>query len=92
MALVGDSGTKLSPAYTDLCMGGLEERLLQASMDKPLVWMGLTADVFFIWVHKVETLVISCSPNLKTYAIACSYHTLLDDFSFHTFQTDYTHI
>ena len=49
-------GTKLAPAYADLCMGRLEEWLLEASADKPLVWMRFIDDVFFIWTHGEEKL------------------------------------
>ena len=41
-------GTKFAPAYANLFMSGLEERLLEASADKPLVWMRFIDDVFFI--------------------------------------------
>ena len=39
-------GTKFAPAYADLFMGRLEERFLEASVDKPLVWMRFIDDVF----------------------------------------------
>ena len=37
-------------------MTRLEERLLDASPDKPLVWMRFIDDVFFIWTHGEERL------------------------------------
>ena len=37
-------------------MTRLEERLLDASADKPLVWMRFIDDVFFIWTHGEEKL------------------------------------
>ena len=37
-------------------MARLEERLLEASADKPLVWMRFIDDVFFIWTHGEEKL------------------------------------
>ena len=40
-------GTKFAPAYANLFMGRLAERLLEASVDKPLVWMRFIDDVFF---------------------------------------------
>ena len=49
-------GTKFAPAYANLFMSGLEERLLEASADKPLVWMRFNDDVFFIWTHGEEKL------------------------------------
>ena len=41
-------GTKIAPAYANLFMSGLEERLLEASVNKPLVWMRFIDDVVFI--------------------------------------------
>ena len=32
-------GTRFAPAYAYIFMSGLEERLFDASVDKPLVWM-----------------------------------------------------
>ena len=49
-------GTKLAPAYTNLFMTRLEERLLEASPDKLLIWMRFIDDVFFIWMHGEEKL------------------------------------
>ena len=49
-------GTKFAPAYANLFMTWLEERLLDASPDKPLVWMRFIDDVFFIWTHGEEKL------------------------------------
>ena len=37
-------------------MTRLEERLLEASPDKPLIWMRFIDDVFFIWMHGEERL------------------------------------
>ena len=37
-------------------MGRLEERLFEASVDKPLVCMRFIDDVFFIWTHAEEKL------------------------------------
>ena len=49
-------GTKFAPAYANLFMTRLEERLMDASADKPLVWMRFIDDVFFIWTHGEEKL------------------------------------
>ena len=49
-------GTKFAPAYANLFMTRLEERLLDATADKPLVWMRFIDDVFFIWTHGEGTL------------------------------------
>ena len=49
-------GMKFAPAYANLFMSGLEERLLEASVNKPLVWMRFIDDGFFIWTHGEENL------------------------------------
>ena len=49
-------GTKFTPAYANLFKIRLEERLLEASAEKPLVWMRFIDDVFFIWTHGEESL------------------------------------
>ena len=49
-------GTKFAQAYANLFMTRLEERLLDASADKPLVWMRFIDDLFFIWTHGEEKL------------------------------------
>ena len=49
-------GTKFAPAYANHFMTRLEERLLDASPDKPLVWMRFIDDVFFFWTHGEERL------------------------------------
>ena len=49
-------GTKFAPAFANLFMTRLEERLLKESADLPLVWMRFIDDVFFIWTHGEEKL------------------------------------
>ena len=49
-------GTKIAPAYANLFMTRLEERLLEASPEKPLVWKRFIDDVFFIWMYGEEKL------------------------------------
>ena len=49
-------GAKFAPAYANLFMTRLEERLLDASADKPLVWMRFIDDVSFVWTHGEEKL------------------------------------
>ena len=44
-------GTKFAPAYANLFMTRVEERLVDSSAEKPLVWMRYIDDVFFIWTH-----------------------------------------
>jgi len=47
--------TKFAPAYANLFMGRLEERLVEASVDEPWVWMRLIDDAFYIWTQGGET-------------------------------------
>ena len=49
-------GTKFAQAYANLFIDRLEDRLLEASMDKPLVWMRFFDDVFYVWTHGEEKL------------------------------------
>ena len=49
-------GTKFAPAYANLFMTRLEERLMDASADKPLICMRFVDHVFFIWTHGEEKL------------------------------------
>ena len=44
-------GTKFGPAYANLFMTRLEERLVDTSVEKPLIWMRYIDDIFFIWMH-----------------------------------------
>ena len=48
-------GTKFAPACTIFFMSMLEERLLEASVNKLLVWMRFIDVVFFIWTHGRRT-------------------------------------
>ena len=49
-------GIKFAPAFANLFMTRLEERLLKESADLNLVWMRFIDDVFFIWTHGEEKL------------------------------------
>ena len=44
-------GTKFAPAFANLFMADLENKLLDGCVDKPLVWLRYNDDVFFIWTH-----------------------------------------
>ena len=47
-------GTKFAPAYVNLFMNRLEERLLDSWDKKPLIWMRYIDDIFFYldtWVR-----------------------------------------
>ena len=44
-------GTKMAPAYANLFMGDLEQKILIQSPLKPLVWWRHIDDVFMIWPH-----------------------------------------
>ena len=49
-------GTKFAPAYANIFMTHLEEKLLDSWGDKPWVWLRYIDDVFFIWTHGEEKL------------------------------------
>ena len=49
-------GAKFASAYAIVFMTRLEERLLNESVDTPIVWMRFIDDVFFIWTHGEEKL------------------------------------
>ena len=49
-------GTKMAPAYANLFMGDLEQKILAQSPLKPLVWWHYIDDVFMIWPHGEEKL------------------------------------
>ena len=53
---LGTAIGKLALAYANLVMTRLEERLLDVSSDKPLVWERFIEYVFFIWTHGEEKL------------------------------------
>ena len=70
-------GTKMAPAYTNLFMGKLEEKLQE--IDKPhiLIWKRFIDDIFVIWtgseaefqtfmtkINQVHsTIKFTCEPN-----------------------------
>ena len=49
-------GTKMAPPYAIICMGDLEERILQDCSFKPLVWWRYIDDIFLLWQHGEEKL------------------------------------
>ena len=61
--------TKFAPAYANLLMTGLEERLLKESVDTPIVWMKFIDDAFFIWTHGEEKLVPETFIDFSTVAM-----------------------
>ena len=48
--------TKMTPAYANLFMDDLEQKILSQSPLKPLVWWRYIDDVFMIWPHGEEKL------------------------------------
>ena len=44
-------GTCMAPSYANLFMGPLEEKMLETSPEKPIVWLRYIDDIFFIWSH-----------------------------------------
>ena len=49
-------GTKFAPAYANLFTADFEKKLLDGSVDKPLVWLRYIDDVFFIWSRGLRKL------------------------------------
>ena len=49
-------GTKMAPAYANLFMGDLEQKILAQSPLKPLVWWHYIDDIFMIWLYGEEKL------------------------------------
>ena len=48
--------TKMAPAYTNLFMGDLEQKILAQSPLKPLAWWCYIDDVSMIWLNGEEKL------------------------------------
>ena len=42
-------GTKMAPAYANLFMGKLEEKLKQIGKPRILIWKRFIDDIFIIW-------------------------------------------
>ena len=49
-------GTCMAPSYANLFMGALEEKMLETSPEKPIVWLRYIDDIFFIWSHRRPAL------------------------------------
>ena len=49
-------GTKMAPPYAIIFMGDLEEKILEKSALKPLVWWRYIDDIFMLWQHGEENL------------------------------------
>ena len=49
-------GIKFAPPYAILFMAGLEQKILNAFEEKPMIWWRYTDDIFFIWERGEESL------------------------------------
>ena len=49
-------GTKFAPPYAILVMADLEEKILNAFEEKPMIWWRYIDDIFFVWEHGEESL------------------------------------
>ena len=49
-------GTKFAPPYAILFMADLEEKILNAFEEKPMIWWRYIDDIFFVWEHGEESL------------------------------------
>ena len=64
-------GTKFASPYPCMFMDQVETEFLQSQVYKPLVWFRYTDNVFFIWTHSQEKLMLyledlnKCHPNIK---------------------------
>ena len=48
-------GTKFAPPYDILFMAGLEEKILSAFEEKPMIWWRYIDNIFFIWEDGEES-------------------------------------
>ena len=49
-------GTCMAPSYANIFMGAIENKLINMSERKPLIWLRYIDDIFMIWKHGRETL------------------------------------
>ena len=49
-------GTRMAPAYANLFMGDLEEKLLAQFPLKPYLWWRYIDDIFMVWIHGEDKL------------------------------------
>ena len=49
-------GMRMAPAYTNLVMGDLEEKLLAQFPLKPYLWWRYIDDIFMVWTHMEDKL------------------------------------
>ena len=77
-------GTKISPAYANLFMGDLEQKILAQSPHKPLIWWHYIDDVLMIWPHgeeKLNEFVNLLNSSHEAISSAMKFHTLKSTFS-----------
>ena len=48
--------TRMAPAYANLFMGDLEEKLLAQVPPKPYLWWRYIDDIFMVWIHGEDKL------------------------------------
>ena len=49
-------GSPMSPAYSSLFMGKLEQQFLASRDILPSVWLRFLDDIFMVWDHSLESL------------------------------------
>src|SRR5215813_2514280 len=49
-------GTKMAPNYANIFMGHLENRILECTELKPILWLRYIDDIFMLWPHGLTSL------------------------------------
>ena len=59
-------GTKMAPAYANLFMGKLEQKLIEKGKQHILIWKRFIDDVFIVWTGS-KTQFIAYMNEIKNY-------------------------
>ena len=76
-------GTPMAPQYANIFMAHLEERILEKSTQKPILYLRCIDDIFMLWTHGEKALSIFCSQfNLTDPNIQLTINFALDEINF----------
>ena len=76
-------GTPMAPQYANIFMDHLEERILEKSTQKPILYLRCIDDIFTLWTHGKAALDIFCSQfNLTDPNIQLTINFALDEINF----------